>query len=311
MCDTKIINSKCACGVQLIDLPEVISICPCEHMVHLECLGKNKYCPFCKIKITKIVKLNDYKKDPKYTQQCIDILSMTTSNGNNYNIFSVLLKTPNLADIAIKFCLAKNRQDYELILKSIFSISISTIKTKGLNKILNPEKKIFISNHNGFFDGHILYYFLKCGFLANITSKPYIPDMGADMPIVFVKRGEKQNTTSKIKKCIDDHGSICIFPEGTVSKIGTLCRFRSGAFKIGYPIYPIVLKFNNPNLYCDSCTPLQRMLIFCSNETEVELNVLDPVYPPFNKNTSEIVRTKMAECGGFVMSRVLANDIKD
>lgn len=311
MYDTKIINSKCICNNQFIISDKiVVSMCPCEHLIHLDCISK--HCPFCKATVTKYVKLGDHKNDYKCTQQCIDILSVTADKKRNTNIVNCLSHIPNFFDIATKFIFAKTNDDYHNMISSMLSMVNYSIKIKGLSKIQNSDKKIFIANHCGHLDAVLLYYFLKCGFLATIHNKATFDNIPNIVPIVYIKRGEKQNTVKTMKDFVDKHGSICIFPEGAYSGFGTMFRFRSGAFKIGYPIYPIVLKYKNSRFACDRCDVLQVALQYSShNYAEMEIEILDPVYPPFNNHTPEQIRTKMANNGNFVLSRVLANDIKD
>lgn len=313
MYDTKIINSKCICNNQFINSNKiVVSMCPCEHLVHLDCLGK--YCPFCETNVIKCVKVEDYKNDYKCIQQCIDILSVTADKKHNISIVNCLSHIPNFFDVVPKFIFAKTKDDYHNMIASMLSTVNYSIKIKGLNKTQNLEKKIFIANHCGNFDAIILYYFLNCGFLASVQNKAMFDNVTNIVPLVYIKRGEKQNTVKIMRDFVDKHGSICIFPEGSYAGFGTLMRFRSGAFKIGYPIYPIVLKYKNSRFACNRCDVLQVALQYGSHdgaELELEIEILDPVYPPFNKHTPEHIREKMANSGNFVLSRVLANDIKD
>lgn len=313
MYDTKIINSKCICNNQFINSNKVIvSLCPCEHLIHFDCIGVNQTCPLCKARITKCVKFEDHKTDCKYMQQSIDILSVTAEKKSNPNIFSCLSRVPNLFDIGSKLMFAKTKSDFQYIISSILSLANYSIKIKGLNKIQNSEKKVFIANHVGNFDAIILYYFLNCGFLASVQNRALWANVGNIIPLVYIKRGEKQNTVKTMKDFIDKHGSICIFPEGTYARVGTLMRFRSGAFKIGYPIYPIVLKYKNFSFACNRCDVLYVALQYGSlDNVEMEIEILDPIYPPFSPNTPETIRKQMAESGNLVLSRVMANDLKD
>jgi 1-acyl-sn-glycerol-3-phosphate acyltransferase len=316
MCDSKIINSKCVCNNHFINSNKiVVSLVPCEHLVHLDCIDNLVKCPICNTNIIKHVNLKDYENDYKCTQQCIDILSVTAEKIHNTDMGNCLLSLPNLLEIAPRFIFAKTQNDYRHVISSILSLINYSVKIKGLKKIQNLEKKIFISNHVGNIDTFILYYFLKCGFLAAAGQKESPMSVTENViPVVYVKRGQKSNTVKKIKDFVDKHGSICIFPEGTVSRMGTLLRFRSGAFNIGYPIYPVILKYKDYSFACSGCDILQVALQYCSHtntKMEIEVEILDPIYPPFNKNTPEQIRQKMASNGNFVMSRVMANDIKD
>jgi 1-acyl-sn-glycerol-3-phosphate acyltransferase len=314
MCDSKKLNIFCRCGNFFIDsYDDVVSIYPCEHLIHLKCLTDKKSCPHCNTKIIKVVYINDYKSNANYTQQSIDIFSVTKLIKNNQiNVFNIISRIPKVADIAIKFYNVKTKKDYKKILENIFSLTDVTIKVNGLNKIRNSDKKVFVSNHVTFADPLFLYYVLECGFLANNGIKKYIEHIEKIIPLVYIKRGYKQNAVQLMKQYVDTHGSICVFAEGTLSKFGTLYKFRSGAFNIGYPIYPIVIKYNNMNFSFTDIDIVQALLHYCSIENStIEITILDPIYPPFNEKTPEIIREKMAKSGNFVLSRVCAGNIKD
>jgi 1-acyl-sn-glycerol-3-phosphate acyltransferase len=185
-----------------------------------------------------------------------------------------------------------------------------TLKIKGLNKIKNLEKKVFVSNHVGYFDAIVLYYILGCGFLSSngIKEDPFFSNIENIIPVLLVRRGTNQNTVNRMKQFVSDYGSICLFPEGMFSYPGTIARFRSGAFKINEPIYPIVLKYNKYILDADAKTFAMKV---GSNIGEtIEITFLDPFYPPFDDKTPEIVRMAMAK-NGLLLTRVLGNDYID
>lgn len=315
MCDSKILNIYCSCDKYLIDSSdEIVSLYPCEHLIHLNCIPKQKYCTHCNTKIIKIIKLNDYKSNINYTQQSIDIFSVTKQriSNNKIDIFNAILRIPEMTSIATKLCLSKTKMDYKKTLESIFLMTNVTIKVNGLNKIQNSEKKVFISNHVAHLDPLFLYYVLECGFLSSEKTKPIISFFYKEIPVIYVKRGHKQNLVKLMKEFVDKYGSICIFPEGTISKLGVIYRFKSGAFNIGYPIYPVVLKYNNMNFMPETSDIIKLFLHFGSVKNSIiEITFLDPVYPPFDKKTSEQIRNNMANSGNFLLSRIMANNIKD
>jgi 1-acyl-sn-glycerol-3-phosphate acyltransferase len=311
MNDNKIINSVCICKNQLNSTGnEVIMLDPCEHLIHIGCWNNNKYCPTCNIKITKIIKFEDFKKNSNLNQKCIDILSVTpVGTVSNVYPFEAISNTLNYANILCKIFLIKNQTDVKQICTSLFSMMGLTIKVKGLDKIKNLDKKVFIANHTGYLDGTILYYILNCGFLATSTLKndPIFKNIIGTVPLLLIQRGHKQNMVEQMKKFVHQHGSICIFPEGTFSYPGTLSRFRTGAFKIDQPIYPIVIKYSK--IMDDDM--FNFLLKLGSNLDEVvEITFLDPIYPPFNDNTPELVRYEMSK-HGLMLSRVAGKDIKD
>lgn len=312
MIDSKIINSTCICKMRLNSIQcEIVMIEPCEHLIHIDCLKKLKTCPFCESKIDSLTHVNDYINNPKLSQKCVDILSMSSVDKlSKINYAEVLANFPCYLEIFSKISTVKTNKDVKSICESIFSMGNITIKVNGLSKLKNNDKKVFISNHLGYMDGLILHYILGCGFLASsgVVNDPLISKAFGIVPLLLVQRGKNQNTVEQMKKFVKKHGSLCIFPEGMFSYPNTMSRFRTGAFKIGEPIYPIVLKLNKFVLDTD---PNKYILKVCSNLSEiVEINILDPIYPPFNDNSPEMVRRIMSE-HGLMLSRCLGNDYVD
>lgn len=315
MKDSKTLNSTCICTFRLNETNrEVVMIEPCEHLIHLDCLNRNNLiCPYCLSgnKIDGITRLNDYKNNKKLTQKCIDILSMSSVDKiiekNNLEIFSNI---PYGLYITSQLYTASSQNDVKKICESIFSMAGITFKVKGMSNIKNSDKKVFVANHVGYFDPIILYYILGCGFLAasGIKDTVFFSHVIDLLPILFVKRGTHQDTVKKMKEFVKKHGSICLFPEGLLSYPGTISRFRSGAFKIGEPIYPIVLKYNK---YVLDTNTINFALKVGSNLNEVvEIIFLKPIYPPFNNETPELVR-KMMSKKGLLLSRAFGNDFND
>lgn len=313
MKDSKILNSTCICKFRLNSRNcEVVMIEPCEHLIHLTCLSNNNLiCPYCNIKISGITRLNDYKINKKLTQKCIDILSMSSiDNIIKKNNFKIFLNTPYFLIILSQLYTGSSQNDARKICKYIFDMAGLTLKVKGLSNIKKLDKKVFIANHVGYFDSIILYYILGCGFLSSnsIKNDVFFSRAVDVIPMLLIERGKLKNTVNKMKEFVKQNGSICIFPEGMFSYPGTISRFRSGAFKIGEPIYPIVLKYNKCVLDTNG---INFALKLGSTLNEViEITFLNPIYPPFNDETPELVRKIMSK-EGLLLSRVLGNDYHD
>ena len=118
-----------------------------------------------------------------------------------------------------------------------------------------------------------------------------------------------ENTVEKIRNYVDKTGSICLFPEGMLTHPSTLTRFRTGAFHVGRPIYPIVLKYKN--VISDMSAKDFILKISSSQNETIEMYILDPFYPPFDDEQIEKVRMAMGRVGGMFLSRVSNRDIKD
>lgn len=309
MKDKKNINSTCVCKYRLNSVNcEIIMIDPCEHLIHVECLKNQKRCPYCNVTITQIVKINDYKTNPKLKQKCIDILSVSSvDNLSQMSSLEIFSNTPQIVYIMTKLHLGYNCKQ---LCHDIFSLAGLTIKVNGLDKIKNNDKKVFIANHVGYLDALVLYYILECGFLASesIISDPFLKHIVKSIPLILVKRGTKQNTVNKMKEFISKHGSLCLFPEGMFSYPNTMSRFRSGAFRLNVPVYPIVLRYKN-NILDTNMINFALKLGSNLNET-IEITFIDPFYPPFNDETPELVRETMAK-ENVLLSRVFGNDYHD
>lgn len=310
----KIINSKCICkkGLSWVNL-EVIMIEPCEHLIHLKCLKKYGHsdCPYCNVDITDIVRLKDFKKNPNLYQKCIDILSVTNYNHKSkINIENVILNIPTLIGTLTQLPFTVGRKSGLQLCSDVFSMNNIKIVVNGLEKIKN-EKKVFICNHTSHYDFFIIFYILNTGFLSTTSIKKNIfsKQLLNVIPLLLVNRGKKSNSVENMRKYIEKHGSICLFPEGMLTHPDTIGRFRTGAFHVGYPVYPIVLKYKK----CISDSNIQNFIMkMASSEYEtIEMNILDPFYPPFDDKKIETVRRTMADKCELLLSRISNRDIID
>lgn len=316
------INSKCICDIGLPWVKKkVIMIEPCEHLIHMSCLSKyikkqktdNHMCPFCNIEITKIIKSTDFRNDKKLYQKCIDIISMT-----NFDYMTkicpseVMSNIPNLMGTIMKVPFIKGVHSAKKICEDIFSMNNIKINVTGLEKINKNEPKVFISNHTSHLDFLIIFYILETGFLTssviknNVLTKQFLNII----PLLVVERGKGSvNTVDKMREYVEKKGSICLFPEGMITHPESLIKFRTGAFHIGHPVYPIILKYKN--VVADMSIPNFILKIASHQHEIIEMQILDPFYPPFNETKIENVRYTMAKSGNLLLSRVSNKDIKD
>ena len=122
--------------------------------------------------------------------------------------------------------------------------------------------------------------------------------------LTFNKKDTNRNTNiiEEIKKFIDKHGNICIFPEGIMKNPNTLIRFRSGAFRTGYPVYSITIKYNN--IITDTSYYNFIYKLGGKRDMSIEVYIDGPYYPPFNTKSIENIRKTMAKRGNLILSRV-------
>ena len=84
------------------------------------------------------------------------------------------------------------------------------------------------------------------------------------IPMLVIERGKKANTVDKIREYIEENGAICMFPEGIITNPNSIVKFRTGAFHTGYPVYPIVLKYET-NIFNSSTTKFILKMIPAQN----------------------------------------------
>lgn len=306
----KIINSKCACGHNLLNCKkEVIMLNPCEHLIHVTCRKELTECPVCDKRIKSISKLNDRKISK---QKYADILSMTNYDDLscfNFSLFYINL--PDVCDILFNIAFSNNREDGKQLCKKILKLNNVKINVYGYEKI-KDENKVFISNHTSQLDTLILFYLLNTGFLASTVLKQNVfgNKILKILPCLLVERGNKNNSTvDQMKKYIAQNGSICLFPEGMLTNPNTIIRFRTGAFHTDNPVYPIVIKYHN--IISDSSDGKFIMKLTSSKNIKVSVHILDPYYPPFNENKIEEIRYEMCKTCDMLPSRVTNRDIDD
>lgn len=279
----------------------------------------------------------------KYKQMYNDMIALNTSYSYDYS--PKFIFTPAKPLFIINYLLraqnAKNISDINAISKDILDTLNIKINVINKEKLMNNQKCVIISNHTSYLDPFIIYHALKCGFIASnvINDYWYLKNVFKVMPVLIIKRGgaalnrqmqpsikqseidkmiinrarltrSKDNgTVLKMKEFIRKRCNLCIFPEGVLTHPDTLIQFRTGAFKTGYPVQPIIIKYK-PNMMHDNAMTYLSNLIN-QDKIDVTIKVLDMEYPPFNKEKIEQIRRTMAHSGNLVLSRVSNRDIVD
>lgn len=309
----KELNSICFCGKYLSETEEeLLMLFPCEHIIHSSCLNK-RYCILCKTNIDKSMRFSEInylvKRENRMDlyQNLIDLITVKNSEKCDIN-FLVIPK--RITDISHYILNIRDGESSEIIFQNLLQNLNIRIHKKGLDK-LTSNKKIFICNHSCYIDPLIIYIIFKCGFLAGsfVRNISLIKKIVKLLPILYIQRGDKKNTVSKIKEFIENIGNICLFPEGLVTHYNTLAQFRTGAFNAGYEVQPLIIKYS-PNVHhTDYKKFILRLL--SQERIDVELEVLDPYNPPFNKESIAEIRDKMAMRGDLAKSRISNRDIKE
>lgn len=321
----KDINSRCVCGKGLTWLNDPkIMVEPCEHIFHIDCIKKYTKCPLCNIKITKTNTLeelktviknmkNNDKNKRKYYQKYVDVVSV--SDFSYLSRINDKLLVPNMIDflgLLTSVPFLSGYEDGKRGSHELLCLMNAKIVTSGLDRINHSIPRVYISNHTSYLDFVVLFNLLKSGFLSSSSIKEswygrLIMDI---VPLLLLERSDKSsNTVDKMKQYVKKYGSICLFPEGMISHPDTITRFRTGAFHIGYPIYPIVITYNNV-IYDNDPSIMVKKILSCEQIT-INVDVLPIEQPPFTSERIEDIRKKMAKTGNMALSRVSNRDIVD
>ena len=152
---------------------------------------------------------------------------------------------PRLRDIS---CLRMVQAAFKLILW----VSGTDITYIGKENIPTNQAVLYVGNHRSMFD--VLLTYSQCPDLTGYIAKdqlqkfPLLRDWMKRLYCLFLNRDDIRAGMQVILTGIDyvKNGiSICIFPEGTRSKDGTMLPFKEGSMKIatksGCPIIPIAI----------------------------------------------------------------------
>lgn len=313
----KNINIMCFCNKRLWG-SKIIVIQPCEHLIHFKCLKNIKTnCPLCNIQIKDIyseeklmVKLKK-NNNLKLWQQYIDVLSV---KGHfcvgDHNFIRFLTRFDNLINTFSNFITIKTNSEMIQLYDNLMKNSNVKLKVIGKNKILNSTK-IIISNHTNYLDGYAILKLFDCHFLASsVVNETQIGRRIAELaPLLIINRGETSNTVDQMKDFLKKGKSLCIFPEGMLTHPKVITRFRTGAFRTGFPVQPLIIKYDPP-VHTDE---IHNFIYYLTAQKQINITVtiLDPVYPPFNDIKIEKIRHNMASTCDLLLSRVSNRGLKD
>ena len=128
---------------------------------------------------------------------------------------------------------------------------------------------------------------------------------------VLVERDSSHSRQDVFKKVsqVIKYSKIVFFPEGTCSNHRGLLQFKNGAFKLGYPVIPVALRFNQSGgpdtlswTWDGPNTSWSIWLTLCRWRTDLELTKL-PVYTPSDQER------KNADLYAHNVTKVLVNEL--
>jgi len=341
------INHYCLCKDYFKNNHNIIVLMPCCHVLHEECYidflkkehiqftknnNKNLKCPYCYKKILNSIDesmLNHGFAKKNYKQLKIDIRALKINQMDVLiNYTNLPLSMIKLSSVANKLLSAKSKNDLISTLDSIISCCNMKIKIidntdkhkikiknnciEWLDKKLNKTKMAIISNHSSYFDPLLLYYFFQCGFLTSdfILNSDIGRLIASKTNLLIFKRNNDKNVVDKMKEYLKTTvDKIGIFPEGCITNNDTLIQFRTGAFHLGVPVCPVIIKFKK--MIYDDDIKTYLMKLFSQDRIDIEVYVSDLIYPPFDNEKIEKIRKFMAKVGGLDLSRVTNRFSKD
>lgn len=337
-----ILNSMCFCKNYFYNRDKISLIYPCNHFVHEKCINeyiylrinKNKNlrtnifeCPTCKTIISTIISENKIKKNKKLLQYKIDLESIRIEDSGFINYSLLPLSVVKLGSFMNKLIISNTERDLldtaEIFFKTC-GIKINVIDNtknnpiKYVNNTVVWKNKcdvssniVLISNHTHYLDSFVIYYLFKSGFVSSefINKTDIGRIIASKCNLLIFNRNKDTNMVEKIKKYLEEKHIITMYPEGAMGNHNTLLRFRTGAFYVGAPICPIIIKYN-PFVWDDD---LKTLIFKLTTQTEITIDVIvsDLVYPPFNDEKINDVRNFMGEVGNLKLSRVSNKSIQD
>jgi lysophosphatidylcholine acyltransferase/lyso-PAF acetyltransferase len=187
-----------------------------------------------------------------------------------------------------------------------------TINNKHLDKDI---KKIYVVNHSSALDTIICIKALECGFMFSSMVKKlsFLDKFIETYPCLVINRGSTNNFVKQMKEFIDINKKLFIFPEGLITHNKTLAQFRTGAFVTGYPVQPVIIKYN---IQMNTNSDIKKCLfdIFSHNEINATLTFLPIIENKQNMKPAEFAnytRLIMAKYGNLYLSRISNRFIKD
>jgi 1-acyl-sn-glycerol-3-phosphate acyltransferase len=136
------------------------------------------------------------------------------------------------------------------ICRVLFYLSGSKITLSGLENVPEEGAVLFVSNHQGHFDGLVIHGFIDKpkGFVSIIEASkaPVISTWMREMNSVFMDRKDLRQSLSCINEAIrllQSGHSMVVFPEGKLSASAEPNEFNRGWLKLatrsGVPIVPV------------------------------------------------------------------------
>lgn len=299
----------------------------CGHLNHQTYYCHIPYCLICK-KERKLISIDNSLNK----QSHIDVMSIKRKKINfNFidklrGIWRLIRLMPALLSLYFRLYFNLLDMNYlywfnEFLIK-ILNINISCSEQSQQRLLDSSYKRIIISNHTNYHDtmviGSLLSPTNNFGFIASniINTNLFGKAITKIMPNIIIDNEIIKNELDNMNEPLSNYNKIAsyfskypnetrlmIFPEGMLTHSNTITKFRSTAFRLGYPVQPVILK------YKQDIFDLLNFDIFCYNKIDVSVNVLEPIKTDGSKESIEEIRNIMAKSGNFFLSNVINKKI--
>lgn len=127
------------------------------------------------------------------------------------------------------------------------------VEVEGLELVDWSQPYVLVANHQSVIDICALFRAvpvpLRFLLKQEMTRMPFVNWYAKAMDMVFIPRDDRRAATLSLRRSADlvrAGAVVCIFPEGTRSRDGTLGRFKPGAFQVaieaGARVLPVALE---------------------------------------------------------------------
>ena len=179
----------------------------------------------------------------------------------------------------------KNRSSLAIVnwaFRCVLFLAGTSVTVLGEENVPKDEPVLYIGNHRSYFDIVMTYVRVPrpTGYIAKVEMQkiPLLSNWMRNLHCLFLDRTDIKQGMKTILGAIDKVKSgisICIFPEGTRSRVpDTFLEFHDGSFKVaektGCPIIP--MSINNAGAIFEEHMPKIR-------KTHVVIEYGKPIYP--------------------------------
>ena len=132
------------------------------------------------------------------------------------------------------------------------AISFVSVEVNGKENIDKKQSYIFAANHQSLYDIFLIYGWIGVSFKwimkKELRKLPFVGKACVAAGHIFIDRENPQKAVKSIEqatKTLSEGVSVALFPEGSRTKTGKVCKFKRGAFEIAkevhLPIVPVTI----------------------------------------------------------------------